>query len=57
MDVREHHNGRIAIQCDRCFTIRTVTPEHAAAMAVDYDVAAAWLARHATHCIPQGGKR
>lgn len=57
VNVQEHHNGRIAIQCGRCFTSYTVTREHAAEMAVDPDAAAAYLARHATHCIPPGGKR
>jgi hypothetical protein len=57
MNVMEHANGRLGIQCDRCFTVRTVTREHAERMAVNPDAAAAYLARHATHCIPQGGKR
>lgn len=42
--------GRIAISCERCPQLTTVSIEEAERMSVDADAAAAFLARHAQTC-------
>jgi hypothetical protein len=53
--VTERPDGRFGVMCGACFTVRTVSREDVERMSVDADAAAAFLARHSTHC--PGGKR